>query len=643
MDDDLGVAWLVKRLVVSKILKSKTPPDVSDVDSVLIEANTAGRMVWSSMVPAIVKRIVGSGDLESEMATEYAHRLGVDLDDVSARALKQGYNASLGKGIDRSLSWARVAEAWGLDGAQMRAFIGTMPKADYSGDIIPPRSKGQMEMMLNTRADRIRDNETYAMEQLAEQVHWMKLRETGEVGPDITKRWHTAIDERTCKICAPIDRKIVRVDKAFARGVFSPPVHPNCRCWVEILDESTVVTKNAPARQYARDEDGQFSSVNTLVPHLEGRSIPAAYRKVGPEPRPQLNKDQMAGLYRISRGRVWDDPQRFGLSPESGFDDFNEEVLKRVPYLVKEYPDVYLTLEPNEEIARKTSEVAQIIYESKIRAGKDVKRRLNPSYIIMPGSKEKIRTKPAELDGWWEIVGAGTLLQHEGLNGNYKIVPATKQDREDKHITLVYRPAGHMSSDGSARLAGAYRTVENYEVRGRLADQMNLKEGTDVSVVVPEGLYVPPSNIPQKEEPPTTRREKAFQSTAATHEVMGQHINFNLKPEKGEDPTPVKGTIWGPDERKIKYTDELPEDLNIAGMSLDEITQMLLDENEGVVVPGSKYGTSSSGDDWGSGLVGSGDQSVGRGYNSRDKSRLSKRLPLGDRKGTLLPWAFMKI
>jgi hypothetical protein len=261
VDEDLGIAWLVKRLVVSKILRSKPAPDVTDVDGVLIEANTAGRMVWSSMVPAIVKRLVGSGDLENEMAEEYAHRLGSDLDNVSTKALKQGYNASLGKGIDKSLSWARVAEAWGLDGAQMRAFIGTMPKTDYSGDIIPPRSKMQLETMINTRADRIRDNETYAMNQLAQQVHWIKMRETGEVGPDITKQWHTALDERTCPICAPIDRKIVRVDKGFARGVFAPPVHPNCRCWVELLEESTVVTK----RDYKRDSDGQFARVNSLA------------------------------------------------------------------------------------------------------------------------------------------------------------------------------------------------------------------------------------------------------------------------------------------------------------------------------------------------------------------------------------------
>jgi hypothetical protein len=286
----------------------------------------------------------------------------------------------------------------------------------------------------------------------------------------------------------------------------------------------------------------------------------------------------------------------------------------------------------------------------------------------MPGSKEKIRTKPHELDGWWEIVGAGTLLQHEGLKGNYKIIPAKagyidpddpKKDRPlEGNVNLVYRPQGHMSSDGSARLAGNYRTVENYEVRGNLANTMNMKDGTSVSVIVPEGLYVAPSNIPEKQIQPTTRREKAFESTAATHEIMGQHINFNLKPEKGEDPTPAKGTKFGPDTNiyNESNTDEYwlePDgtfhwgpDPKLQTENEKWVTghkKMSIDEMGSAFFKERNETPQTIGEDWGSGLVGSGDPSVGHHYDTKDKSRLSKRLPLGDRKGTLLPWAFMKI
>lgn len=252
---------MVKRLIVSKILKSRIAPDINGVDGAILEASVAGKLAWKSMVPAIVKKLVGQGDLESEMAEEYAHRLGEDLDNVSAKALKQGYTASLGKGIDRSLSWARVTEAWGLDGRQMRAFIGTMPKQDYSGEAVPPKSRATLDTMINTRADRIKENESYAIGQLAQQVHWVKLRETGEVGPDVTKQWHTAADEFVCPVCGPIHGKIVGITKTFSRGVFAPPVHPSCRCWVELLEGSTIVTK----RDYNRDSDGQFARTNTLV------------------------------------------------------------------------------------------------------------------------------------------------------------------------------------------------------------------------------------------------------------------------------------------------------------------------------------------------------------------------------------------
>ena len=44
----------------------------------------------------------------------------------------------------------------------------------------------------------------------------------------ITKvRWLTAHDERTCKICRPLDGKVFGIDE-----VEGPPRHPGCRCCV---------------------------------------------------------------------------------------------------------------------------------------------------------------------------------------------------------------------------------------------------------------------------------------------------------------------------------------------------------------------------------------------------------------------------
>lgn len=396
MDEDLGVAWLVKRLIVSKILKSRSAPDIADVDGILTEAGVSGTLVWKDMVPAIVRGMVGGGDLEREMAAEYAHRLGVDLDEVSNEALKAGYVASLNKGIDRDLSWRRVAEAWGLDGAQMRSFIGTMQEEAYSPDVIPRRSMAQLETMLNTRADRIRTNEGYAIGQLAQQIHWMKMRADGEVGRNAHKVWNTAYDERVCKVCGPIHRQLVRVDRQFSTGVFAPPVHPNCRCWVELVDYPEVVTKNltmVDTREYNRDPDGKFASVNTLV------SRPAPYKappkKSPPKPdfrgRP-LTKAEIRHIQAMRSGRVI-----------TTFDQSEPAIrqLEKVAFQIIHVENrtvQHIQQKPHPDVVNKVAEVSNIIYESKVRAGKAPKYKLKPKSVRMEVAAPKTVDPQPESD-----------------------------------------------------------------------------------------------------------------------------------------------------------------------------------------------------------------------------------------------------
>jgi SPP1 gp7 family putative phage head morphogenesis protein len=54
-----------------------------------------------------------------------------------------------------------------------------------------------------------------------------------EVDPDMEYlRWDTAFDEIVCKICAPLDGRVVRKGEAFSLGIMLPPAHVNCRCGV---------------------------------------------------------------------------------------------------------------------------------------------------------------------------------------------------------------------------------------------------------------------------------------------------------------------------------------------------------------------------------------------------------------------------
>lgn len=58
------------------------------------------------------------------------------------------------------------------------------------------------------------------------------LSVAAQIGVD-RKQWDATIG--ACPICAPLDGKIVALDKQFAPGIFAEPAHPNCRCLTRFL------------------------------------------------------------------------------------------------------------------------------------------------------------------------------------------------------------------------------------------------------------------------------------------------------------------------------------------------------------------------------------------------------------------------
>jgi SPP1 gp7 family putative phage head morphogenesis protein len=52
--------------------------------------------------------------------------------------------------------------------------------------------------------------------------------------PDVPveKTWFTNNDDRVCPICRGLHGKTVDIDQSFSEGVFLPPAHAGCRCWM---------------------------------------------------------------------------------------------------------------------------------------------------------------------------------------------------------------------------------------------------------------------------------------------------------------------------------------------------------------------------------------------------------------------------
>ena len=144
-----------------------------------------------------------------EMVTRISKVVG--LDSRQARALTRFYEKSLADG-----------RAAGLD------YEEALAKADRLGDKYKKR-------LIRQRAVRIARTETVAASNAGRYLSWIEADAQGLLGSTSVKRWITAMDERTCPICAPLNNKEVPYKTNFSTGELMPPVHPNCRCSAVII------------------------------------------------------------------------------------------------------------------------------------------------------------------------------------------------------------------------------------------------------------------------------------------------------------------------------------------------------------------------------------------------------------------------
>ncbi len=75
---------------------------------------------------------------------------------------------------------------------------------------------------------------------IAQQKEGEKLKKEWK-DVSVIKIWYTCNDtwfdengerQGVCEICEALSGKEVKIDKSFAEGIFIPPVHPGCRCWI---------------------------------------------------------------------------------------------------------------------------------------------------------------------------------------------------------------------------------------------------------------------------------------------------------------------------------------------------------------------------------------------------------------------------
>ncbi len=264
----LNMAFLVYRGLMSEELKGvDAPVESKKAAKALIEAEGRIKNYWVGAFSPNIKaglKIHGlDNDTASIMAGKYAGKLAETINEVSDRAFIEGYNAALNKNWDRAVAWKRIADAYGLDPAQMRKWITYYPEEGYHPDEIPTKSRDLLDTLLGERGKRISENEAWTVKNMGKQAAWEKKIRSGKLPTGVKKVWRTAEDELVCDVCGPLNGTVVSVENEYdvseGMSFFVPPLHVNCRCDIE-LEEFEIVTKFDP---YKRDKNGRFARVES--------------------------------------------------------------------------------------------------------------------------------------------------------------------------------------------------------------------------------------------------------------------------------------------------------------------------------------------------------------------------------------------
>ena len=126
--------------------------------------------------------------------------------------------------------------------------------------VIKPNDLGKdvAALLLRKRSALILQNEQEVAQNFGTQLLLMNAQKEGWLGADARKVWVTAIDERVCPVCRPMDSVAVPINDPFTirghHGVLShdvrlwvPPAHPGCRCRIvpERVIEHGIITRTA--------------------------------------------------------------------------------------------------------------------------------------------------------------------------------------------------------------------------------------------------------------------------------------------------------------------------------------------------------------------------------------------------------------
>lgn len=177
-------------------------------------------------------------DAELPEAADWARREGGRLVDGIDRSQRAGVRDVVSRAITEGGHPFQTAEQLrgtvGLDRRRMNALAKRLATINASG-ITSARANelatGELNRALTSRLRAIARTETLRAVNEGQRLAWGRAQDAGLLRRDFVREWIVTYDERTCPICRPLSGTTAPIRGPFAQaGVFSPPVHPLCRC-----------------------------------------------------------------------------------------------------------------------------------------------------------------------------------------------------------------------------------------------------------------------------------------------------------------------------------------------------------------------------------------------------------------------------
>ena len=169
---------------------------------------------------------------------QYAAQLTNDTVAQSDQAVRDSLGRYLVKGLAPETTGARIRAIFGLD---PRSAIGVdnyrdgLAKANVPGGFIGKMVLDYATKSFRRRTELIGRTESMVSLNFGRQILFDQAIARGDLPAGTAKTWVTALDERVCPTCAPMDGQTVPFKESFMlpnMRLMVPPAHPRCRCLI---------------------------------------------------------------------------------------------------------------------------------------------------------------------------------------------------------------------------------------------------------------------------------------------------------------------------------------------------------------------------------------------------------------------------